>query len=249
MAHNYSNFPHSQDQGYHPLNNLQSTYYDADPVRAEVPYASRALGNDATSSLKSGSSVQKLNTTEIITDPLSTRLCFSARDWQWEFGASLFSLGCFAAVVGILAAYDTKSLASWNFVLNISLNTLIAILSTFSRTALMIPVASGISQLKWIHLVGASRPLRDVQIFDDASRGPWGSLELIWRLHVKSKLAAWGSLITILTLAMGPFAQQLISYPSRSIVTDTATFSTSHIYDSAWGETRNLAGASGDISK
>jgi hypothetical protein len=160
------------------------------------------------------------------------------KDWQWEFAASAFSLACFVAVVLVLAIYHNKSLSRWNFVFDISLNTLIALLSTLSRTALLVPVASCISQLKWIHLAHSPRTLRAVQIFDDASRGPWGSLQLIWKLHFRTKLATWGSIITILSLTMGPFAQQLLSYPSRLQFEPGATFYTSQIYDS--GTSRSL---------
>ncbi|KAF2133159.1 hypothetical protein P153DRAFT_353569 [Dothidotthia symphoricarpi CBS 119687] len=167
-----------------------------------------------------------------LSDPPKNHKVFDFRDWQWEFAAAALSLACFAAVVVVLISYQHKSLASWNFVYDITLNTLIAVLSTLSRTALLVPIASCISQLKWIHLVGAPRSLREAQVFDDASRGPWGSLVLIWSLNFKTKLASWGSIITVLTLTMGPFAQQLLSYPSRAHVSTGATFSTSQIYDS-----------------
>ena len=271
MAHSYSHFP-SRNEEYHQLDNLPLTYNDTHSLRHDASYGSQDAGwisysahditdyrdhHDAPDFVEStpaaqypsGSSIQKLHSTDVVLNPLRKRPAFSLRDWQWEFGASIFSFGCFAAVVGILARNDNRSLASWNFVFGVTLNTLIAVLSTLSRTALMVPVASCISQLKWIHLVGASRPLREVQVFDDASRGPWGSLELIWRLHIKTKLATWGSLITLLTLAMGPFAQQLLSYPSRSVNSGEATFYTSHIYDSAYGEFRGLRAATGKISE
>lgn len=275
MAHNHSNLHSSHRPEYHPLDTFQSQYNDSDAARSGAPYAPRLStkyetsysGHDITDSRNDGSapilatseskdahyypwsSTQKLHPTEVIATPLSTKSSFNFRDWQWEFGASAFSLGCFAAAVGVLAKYEHRSLASWDFVLNISLNTLVAVLSTLSRTALLVPVASCISQLKWIHLVSSPRPLHDVQVFDDASRGPWGSLELIWRLHIKSKLATWGSLITILTLAMGPFAQQLLSYPSRTLVSGGAKFYTSHVYDSAYGESRGYRAQTGLISK
>ena len=157
---------------------------------------------------------------------------FHFSDWRWEFASITFSLACFAAVVIVLITFQNKPLSSWHFISSISLNTVIAILSTLSRTALLVPVTSCISQLKWIHLVSSPRPLREFQVFDDASRGPWGALELIWRLHVKTKLASWGSLIIILTLAMGPFTQQLLSYPLKLHSSPEAIFYGSQTYDS-----------------
>ncbi|XP_014551439.1 hypothetical protein COCVIDRAFT_42252 [Bipolaris victoriae FI3] len=137
------------------------------------------------------------------------------RDWYWDFIAAIFSIACVIAVIVIVRKYQGKSLSSWHFYHNITLNTLVALLSTLSRTALIVPVASCISQLKWIHLVSSLRPLHEYQILDEASRGPWGSLTLIFTLHFKTKLATWDALITIVSLTMGPPSQQLLSYPSR----------------------------------
>ncbi|KAJ8117992.1 hypothetical protein OPT61_g922 [Boeremia exigua] len=274
MAPSHIKFSNRHSQEYHALDSLAPAPYSANSARLGAPYDLRDSDGDASSyfghnisnhgdsrsasgpiepvpaaQYPSDSSTRKLYGIKTVTSPLDKRPQFSIWDWVWEFGASLFSLACFAAVVGLLAASENDSLANWNFVFGVSLNTLIAILSTLSRTALMVPVASCISQLKWLHLVGASRPLLEVQVFEDASRGPWGSLMLIWKLHVRTKLATWGAIITILTLAMGPFAQQLLSYPSRRLITGNATFYTSHIYDSAYGQVRgSTRGAQGRIT-
>jgi hypothetical protein len=69
------------------------------------------------------------------------------------------------------------------------------------------------------------------QLFGDASRGPLGSLQLLWKLHSKTWLASWGSAITLLALAMDPFAQQLLSYPSRTTYAPEAVFFASQIYN------------------
>ncbi|EMD96231.1 hypothetical protein COCC4DRAFT_46673 [Bipolaris maydis ATCC 48331] len=158
------------------------------------------------------------------------------RDWYWEFIAAVFSIACVIAVIIILRKYQGKSLSSWHFYHDITLNTLVALLSTLSRTALIVPVASCISQLKWIHLVSSPRPLHEYQILDEASRGPWGSLTLIFTLHFKTKLATWGALITIVSLTMGPLSQQLLSYPSREHPERSgATFYRNQIYDTGAG--------------
>lgn len=179
----------------------------------------------------SSSSAQKLPTIELVSNSSGEPNKFSLSEWRWEFSAAALSLACFAAIVGVLVAYGDKALSSWDAAFGITLNTMIATLSTLSKTALLVPVASCLSQLKWIHMVTASRALNDIQIFDDASRGPWGSLELIWRIHIKAKLAAWGSIITIVALVMSPFAQQLLSYPSRSIESAGGVFYKSQSYD------------------
>lgn len=274
MAPEYSEILNPRNQEYHALDTFSPADRDAatswtgppDDPRVAAYDATSYLGHDVTDYLDSQGapsltnsptgarhspdlSIRNLHPNRLVTTPIKKRSDLSLRDWVWEIGASIFSLGCFAAVVGVLVANEDKSLSSWTFVFGTSLNTLIATLSTLSRAALMVPVASCISQLKWIHLIGASRPLKDAQVFEDASRGPWGSLELMWKLHIRTKLATWGSVITILTLAMGPFAQQLLSYPTRTVVSGGATFYTSHVYDSAYGQQRGTRGATGTISK
>jgi hypothetical protein len=272
MAHLHTNVPDPSgySQNYYPLGNLPSTNNGSNILRPDAsgasrhnsteafvnnePYsysadegrlnhdASRLTESDPAAQYPYDKSTQNVYTNELVSNPISERKKFSVRDWQWEFSAAAFSLGCFAAVVGVLITYDTKSLSTWNFAFGITLNTLIATISTLSRTSLLVPVASCLSQLKWIHIVTASRSLNEIQIFDDASRGPWGSLELIWRLHIKTKLATWGAVITILALAMDPFAQQLLSYPSRPIYSDAATFYASQVYDSSPGDKRVTRG-------
>jgi hypothetical protein len=56
----------------------------------------------------------------------------------------------------------------------ISLNTVVAVFSAIMKAALIMPVAEGISQLKFLWF-RRNRPLADLEDFDNASRGPWGS--------------------------------------------------------------------------
>lgn len=57
----------------------------------------------------------------------------------------------------------------------------------------------------------------DLQIFDDASRGPLGALSLILRIRWGAMLASLGALLTILALAQDAFYQQIYStYSSRT---------------------------------
>lgn len=55
-----------------------------------------------------------------------------------------------------------------------------------------------------------------MQLFDSASRGPWGSAMLLWT-HRGYSLASLGALITILAVTFDPFMQQLLSYFSRQV--------------------------------
>jgi hypothetical protein len=53
-----------------------------------------------------------------------------------------------------------------------------------TRSLLLMVLAEVISQSKWLWYrnTGAARKLFDIQIFDQASRGPWGSFKMFWFL-------------------------------------------------------------------
>ncbi|KAF1992808.1 hypothetical protein P154DRAFT_411915, partial [Amniculicola lignicola CBS 123094] len=95
--------------------------------------------------------------------------------WWWEIGAILVSLIAMLLIFVILFMMNGKSLASWQ--LPIQINSLIAVFSTISKSALLLALAEGLSQLKWnaFEKQGGAT-LDQLQIMDDASRGPWGSL-------------------------------------------------------------------------
>jgi hypothetical protein len=67
----------------------------------------------------------------------------------------------------------------------ITLNTIIAILSTVSRVCLLFPVAECISQQKWVWFSGSAKPLTELETFDRGGRGAFGSLVLLWRINVR----------------------------------------------------------------
>ena len=228
---------------------LKQDHLHGIPDHGHSTHSERLLGNNLAWSSEGPESRSSKEQAIVRThyDPPKRSGSFHWGDWRWEVASAVFSLLCVVAIIIILKVYQERPLSDWHFVHNITLNTVVALLSTLSRTALIVSVASCLSQLKWIHLVRSPRPLREMQIFDDASRGPWGSLELVWRLHLKTKLATWGSLITILSLAMGPLSQQLLSYPSRlHFETSGASFYRNQVYDS--GASRGVTGG-GTIGK
>ena len=100
------------------------------------------------------------------------------RGWWQEFAWELLSIGSFIALVVLLRHYNDKSLPEMT--LGVTLNTIVAILSTTCRAAFIVPVMEAVAQLKWIWFKKRPRPLRDFEIFDNASRGPGGSLLLMF---------------------------------------------------------------------
>lgn len=127
--------------------------------------------------------------------------------WIWEVTALGIAIGLVAAIFSILGHFNGRVLPNWP--LRINLNTLIALLSTIMRALLLISMAAVISQSKWLWY-GRDRPLHHFRNFDEASRGVLGSFRLLFTAP-KSVYGTMGALITILSLAIGPFTQQAVN--------------------------------------
>ncbi len=111
--------------------------------------------------------------------------------WLWEILAVFLSLSSFSALVIVLIVYDGRAVPQ----LRISLNAIVSILGTISKTSMMFSITATLSQFKWLLFSGRTRQLKDLQLYDDASRGPLGSSALLlsekgrWvspRIHIRS---------------------------------------------------------------
>jgi hypothetical protein len=100
--------------------------------------------------------------------------------WVFELLASIISAACLAGIVVTLAVHANHPLPSWPF--GITINALVSVLSTISKSALLATVAAAISQQKWARLSNGANPLSDLEMYDNASRGPWGSFLLLFRI-------------------------------------------------------------------
>jgi len=67
--------------------------------------------------------------------------------WFPEILAVAFSTGCLIAIVAVLLAYNDKTVPQLPY--GITLNAIVSILATASRSSLIYTVATSISQLKW----------------------------------------------------------------------------------------------------
>lgn len=135
--------------------------------------------------------------------------------WSIEIASLVLAFVSFVAIIITLLMHQNRPLPHWPSL--ISINTLIAIFTSVMRASMLLPVAEGISQLKWLWFHHA-HPLIDLEGFDLASRGPWGCLLLLFK-HPKSKLTVLGALVTIIAMATDPFTQQVIEYRYCSIKT------------------------------
>lgn len=135
--------------------------------------------------------------------------------WVWEISACIFSICCLSAVAGILFRLQDRPLSLWNFA--IAPNSLISVFATLSKSSMLLVVAECVSQMRWVHYQTGPHSLIDLDTFDAASRGPWGSFVLILKMRGKSWLTSLGCFLIILALAIDPFTQQILSFPTRSV--------------------------------
>jgi hypothetical protein len=136
--------------------------------------------------------------------------------WLLEIISWLISAICMGAIVATLIVLQDKPSSKWPFDgVGLTLNAFVSILSRIAGAALLLPVAEALGQLKWIWFIrGDSKKMWDFEMFDNASRGPWGAFLLL--IHTKGKtIAALGALVTIFALALDPFFQQVVSFPEQ----------------------------------
>ncbi|CAA9956480.1 DUF3176 domain containing protein [Pyrenophora teres f. maculata] len=136
--------------------------------------------------------------------------------WLLEIVSWLISAVCMGAIIAVLVVLKDKPSSKWPFTnIGITLNAFVSVLSRVAGAALLLPVAEALGQLKWSWFIrGDSKKMWDFEMFDNASRGPWGAFLLL--IHTKGKtIAALGALVTIFALALDPFFQQVVSFPTR----------------------------------
>ncbi|KAI2631811.1 hypothetical protein GGR54DRAFT_581111 [Hypoxylon sp. NC1633] len=133
--------------------------------------------------------------------------------WWWEIGATIISVVCFSLVVVLLQEIDGQCIDLWPY--SIRPNSLLSVLTTIGRAAMMVPVASCLGQAKWSHFQRRSHALDHVQLYDDASRGPWGSFLLLLSGRLKAAAACGLAVVTILGLGIDPSVQQILELRIR----------------------------------
>ncbi|KAH8727700.1 hypothetical protein GQ44DRAFT_770257 [Phaeosphaeriaceae sp. PMI808] len=190
-----------------------------EPSRIALSYAAKADTNDHSYTAVSASSQEHGEKTSHATEtalqasdsPTKPRL-YAQLQKQWVDGwaaeivscaLSVLALACLVAILRYFDGYVVTKMP-----LKISINTLVAVIAAVIKSSLLLPVAGGISQSKWLWFSKA-RSLIDFEHFDSASRGPWGSLRLVFRLQSRH-VAALGAWITVLAIAIDPFSQQII---------------------------------------
>lgn len=202
--------PHSEEipqiKTYDPV-----TVTEVNPTGNTTPRSSSLRLSGSASSYTN----EKVNVSREPSQRSKTSTAFSKTgSWTFEIISILVAAASVAAIVGVLGRFDGRAVPAWP--LDITLSALIALLATLATANLAVPLQSGLSQLKWIRFKAGSAPLTDMEVFDDASRGTWGAIKLL----VKARggfFGSFGAILTIFTLTLGPFAQQIAAYRSHMI--------------------------------
>ena len=111
--------------------------------------------------------------------------------WKYDVVLCLLSLVSMMALACLLLYEHGKLQRDWIYG-PITLNGVTSILATTSRTALIVPTMTALSQEKWTWFAPATmgdsntgRPLSDFIVSDAASRSLIGSVQLLWLTNFK----------------------------------------------------------------
>lgn len=137
--------------------------------------------------------------------------------WFWQILSAAGSLISMAIIVILLAIYNNKPLFDKS---GITLNAIIAVFSTASKALLAFTVAGCLGQSKWIWASWQHRHVKDLNNIDFASRGPLGSVNLLWSPVARSFIS-FGAVITILSIATDPLVQLVIGTDVRTVYQDS----------------------------
>ena len=114
--------------------------------------------------------------------------------WTLEILSWFSAASALSMIVLSLGLLHDKPLPQWPS--GITVNSLVSVLSQIGQWGLMGSVAKALGQLKWLWFTRPKKPLMDFVVFDEASKGPWGSLLLLikgrlmfvftrWRINVE----------------------------------------------------------------
>ncbi|KAF6828957.1 hypothetical protein CPLU01_08187 [Colletotrichum plurivorum] len=138
------------------------------------------------------------------------------RVWALELVCILLSVLLFVVIILVLFISNNGPLPEWP--LGITLNTFLALFATLAKAAFMIPVSVALSQTQWAWLNQDGmnpRPLYDLDVIDQASRGAWGSIVLLWRFRLRH-FVALGALLVSISALISPVTQQAINYDMQA---------------------------------
>ncbi|KAH3917227.1 hypothetical protein HBI56_120650 [Parastagonospora nodorum] len=134
------------------------------------------------------------------------------REWKYEIATWLLGSCALGCIVALLVVYRDRPLKEWTS--RFLPAPVIAALSQIVQSALLFSISACIGQLKWDWL-RQTRSASDLGKFEEASRGPQGSLMLLFK--TKAHLVSVGALATILLLGFSSATQLTNSISIRNV--------------------------------
>ena len=162
------------------------------------------------------------------------------RWWLLETFALVVSTSSLLSLTAVLATFNGHPASDWKGF--ISLNTLVSILGTISRSSLIFPLTNGLTQWKWMRLRKHERPLISLQHYDEASRGLWGAIMLLLRPTYAS-FASLGAFVVAVAAAFEPFTQQAVAFPNRDVIVGQAFLPRASFYNISDGASSRYVAA------
>ncbi|KAF2148831.1 hypothetical protein K461DRAFT_297322 [Myriangium duriaei CBS 260.36] len=140
----------------------------------------------------------------------------SNRGWSMEILSALFGTVLLVTLAIVLRYYDGKPPPQLGsaFGSALTLNTIVSLITTIAKAALLLPVAECVSQQKWMYFARDYHRLSILSSFDNASRGLLGGVALLWNTR-PINLASIGALLMVYAIAVDPLSQQLVSSTNR----------------------------------
>ncbi|KAM0488414.1 hypothetical protein ACHAP7_001408 [Fusarium lateritium] len=148
------------------------------------------------------------------------------RSWLWESLSLIFAIALLITIIAVPAYYNNQILKQWPY--DISLNTIIALLSTFMRASMLLVVAELVGQMGW-QAFRQPRPASDIHHFNEASRGILGAIKLFWSVPPRF-VSIVAAIVIILSPAIAPFSQQAVATVPcpRTVENSQASLPVSH---------------------
>lgn len=110
--------------------------------------------------------------------------------WAWEYAGALVSIGATIFLVVVLREADQQQQRPWMIGrTQLTLNTVVAIISTVIRASLLVMTAGALNQASWNWFAREpqnreqrpGRPLKDLELFGEAASSSWASLKLLYQ--------------------------------------------------------------------
>ncbi|KXT13644.1 hypothetical protein AC579_4986 [Pseudocercospora musae] len=181
------------------------------PLRQEAASDSRSEITAHTSLMSKGSK----ESPGLLTHGVDTRTPRFLAVW-WHEGIAAFFLAASAiASFATLYPYQGKPLPDWPY--SITIGALLSTYSVILRLTASFLVAEGLAQLKWQWFNEKERPLHDLVLHDEATRGPLGAIKFLARIPLPRSWQWLACVLIVIGLLIGPFTQQVLQYTQCAV--------------------------------